>query len=343
MEVSVPQVRDTDRPFKSKLRRFFGENTEVLKRLVAEMYARGLSDRDIEDALYGATGDRLLSKSSVSALSEVLWEEYEAFVERDLSCYDVLYLFADAIYESVRKRFGVKEVILVAWGVCSDGSKVLLHLALGNKEGRGCWVEFFEDMQNLGLTIPLLVTSDGCPGLIGAIEEVFPLSLRARCWYHRMQNLEAKVPPQIWPELKAEIQLIRDSANYEGGKERLEEFVETYGATYPSLVKCLREDVAILNHLRVPICHRKTVRTTNLVERSFVEEQRRTKVIPGFLTEKSALKLIFSVMIRAAKRWNRIPMNKLELSQLETLRRELGIERTVIMEKMDQEFAVRAG
>ena len=68
VEVSIPQVRDADRPFVSKLRRSFAENTEVLSRLAAEMYARGLSDREIEDALYDATGDRLLSKSSVSAV-----------------------------------------------------------------------------------------------------------------------------------------------------------------------------------------------------------------------------------------------------------------------------------
>ena len=32
-------------------------------------------------------------------------------------------------------------------------------------------------------------------------------------------------------------------------------------------------------HLKVPVRHRSNVRTTNLLERSFVEERRRTKVI----------------------------------------------------------------
>jgi putative transposase len=62
------------------------------------MYARGLSTRDIEDALNEAMGDQILSKSSVSKVTEVLWEDYKRFKERDLSSYEVEYLFLDAIY-----------------------------------------------------------------------------------------------------------------------------------------------------------------------------------------------------------------------------------------------------
>ena len=101
----------------------------------------------------------------------------------------------------------------------------------------------------------------------------------------------------------------------------------------------MRDDLAILNHLKVPVRHRKTVRTTNLVERNFEEERRRTKVIPDCLTEKSSLKLIFSVLIQAAGRWNRIPMDGRELGQLEALRRELGIERAVILEKKEHKVS----
>lgn len=49
------------------------------------MYTRGLSTRDIEDLLYEATRDHLLSKSQASKVTEVLWEEYRYFQERDLS------------------------------------------------------------------------------------------------------------------------------------------------------------------------------------------------------------------------------------------------------------------
>lgn len=72
--------------------------------------------------------------------------------------------------------------------------------------------------------------------------------------------------------------------------------------------------------------HRIKVRTTNLVERSFVEERRRTKVIPRLLNEKSAMKLVFATMIRCAQRWMRISISDLERHQLRLLRQELGID-----------------
>jgi putative transposase len=130
----LPQVREIEEPYRSKLRVFFKGNTDCLQKLTAEMYARGLSTRDIEDALIEATGDMLLSKSSVSRVTEILWEEYEQFQQRNLSCFEVEYLFLDAVYESIRKLWGIKEAILAAWGIQRDGSKVLLSFSLGNKE-----------------------------------------------------------------------------------------------------------------------------------------------------------------------------------------------------------------
>jgi len=69
-----------------------------------------LSTRDIEDALEEATGDRPLSQTAVSQITEVLWDEYEAFTERDLSGLAVEYLFLDAIYESLRQQGIVSEL-----------------------------------------------------------------------------------------------------------------------------------------------------------------------------------------------------------------------------------------
>jgi putative transposase len=65
---------------------------------------------------------------------------------------------------------------------------------------------------------------------------------------------------------------------------------------------------------------------TNLCERSFVEERRRTKVIPRFTSEKAAMKLVFATLIRAADRWCRVSITDLERHQLKLLRAELGLD-----------------
>ena len=62
IDVAVPQVRGTGDSFRSTLMGFLDGNSEVLDRLVTEMYARGLSTRDVEDAFRDATGELLISK-----------------------------------------------------------------------------------------------------------------------------------------------------------------------------------------------------------------------------------------------------------------------------------------
>ena len=70
----------------------------------------------------------------MSELTEELWQEYKRFCQRDLSGFDVVYLFVDAVYESLRQLAGMKEAILCCWAITSGGHKVLLHIGLGNKE-----------------------------------------------------------------------------------------------------------------------------------------------------------------------------------------------------------------
>jgi transposase-like protein len=80
IEVRVPQVREGEQPYRSRLMDFLRGNSDVLEYLVVQMYARGLSTRDIEEALRDpVTGQTLLSKSAVSDLTDRLWEEYVAF------------------------------------------------------------------------------------------------------------------------------------------------------------------------------------------------------------------------------------------------------------------------
>jgi transposase-like protein len=306
---------------------FLEGNSDVLERLVMEMYARGMSTRDVEDAFGDVTGELVISRTAVSEVTDGLWEQYETFTSRDLSDISVEYLFVDGIYESLR-RHGAKEAVLVGWGVDGDGRKHLLHLAVGNKESEACWVEFFRHMISRGLRMPTSVTSDGAPGLIRAIEAVFDKSVvRVRCWFHRLANIRSKLADDTAPEVMAEIRAIRDAPTLDAARVQADRVINRYCREFPAAVACLEDDLeALLAVHRIPVRHRVNVRTTNLVERSFVEERRRTKVIPRLLDEKSAMKLMFATLIRTADRWSRIAVSDLERHQLRLLRQELGID-----------------
>jgi transposase-like protein len=175
----------------------------------------------------------------------------------------VAYLFCDAIFESL-PRYGAKEAVLVCWCITTSGHKVLLHLAVGDKESETCWTEFSRDMIARGLRVPTSVTADGAPGLINAIGACFPRSIRIRCWFRRMGNILAKVPEEARAEFAANLRAVRDAATPESGRAAATELIMRFGDQYPAAVACFTEDLdALLAHLQLPARHSIFCRTTD--------------------------------------------------------------------------------
>jgi putative transposase len=193
LHFQVPRVRDSEEPFESEILKRLDSLEDRIKDLATEMYVRGLSTRDIEATFNFERDKPLLSRNQVSEITDSLYAEYESFQQRDLSGYDVVYLFVDGVYEAVR-RYTRNQAILVAWGVCSNGEKVLLHMSAAGEENEAAWALMFNEMLDRGLRQPLLVTSDGHKGLVKAITRSFPRAKRQRCLAHKMRNLISKVP-----------------------------------------------------------------------------------------------------------------------------------------------------
>ncbi len=327
IRIPVPQVRNSGETYRSEILSNVSRISPALEKAAVEAYVRGLSTRDIEEVFVGENGECLLSKDSVSLLTENLWKEYNEFQSRSLSEFDVIYLFVDAVYESLRKRTGMKEAVLCAWGILSDGRKILISLAQGNKESYATWRDFFRDMVNRGLRMPLLIVQDGNPGGIRAAEEIFTKTKRQRCIAHKLRNIANKLPRNEIETILPRFRAVYYAEDREIAEILVKKIVEDLSELYPGAVKCMLDDLdACLSHLDFPSGHRKHIRTTNLLERCFVEEKRRTKIIPGFFTEKSALKLVYGTLIRASEKWQRIKMSSLELALLKNIRKLMGGE-----------------
>jgi putative transposase len=324
--IELPQVRDNEKPFHSRLRGRLGDRTDVLMQLVLEGYTRGLSTRDVEEALETATGSPVLSRSGVSEVTEALWVDYQEFQQRSLAEFEVVCLMLDGIWHTLRARGKQREAVLCAWGILSDGRKVLLHLALGNKESEEDWLAMVRNMVERDLRPPLTITADGAPGLLKVIDQVWPKSLRIRCWVHKMRNIRAKLPADVANEVQAEIYAIRDAGTHEQGRELAAAVIAKYRLSYPSAMACLADDLeASLNHLKLPARLRSLVRSSNGLERAFEEERRRSKTIPHFFSEKPCLKLMYAVLDRVSGHWTRVHYTATELEQLVTLRASLGL------------------
>src|SRR5882672_9934971 len=326
LRVPVPQVRGREAPYRSQLWSNVANTSDVLKRLIVEMYVGGMSQRDIEYGLEKALGQFVLSKSTVSELTDSLTQEYEAFRPRELGGYEVAYLFMDAVYEPLR-RWGSKTGVLCVWAICVDGRKVLLSLSTANRESQESCLEVLRDLLKRGLQTPVTITTDGAIGLTKAVDAIWPKSLRIRCWFHKMQNLQEKVPPQAWPEFKALVMDMRDAPSVAEAERRRQELVKRYQLDFPEACRCLLDDAqASLNHLHVPQRHQQYVRTSNLAERAFEEERRRTKVIPQLWEEGGLVKLVFAVLIRVSERWGKKCFSEFEQQQIRSLRQRLKLD-----------------
>ena len=323
VDFTVPQVTGTPEPFVSKVRQNLPDRSGELERVAIEMYARGLSMRDIEAAFTDESGRCTLSKSAASQVAEKLWQDYQAFAARDVSGADILYLFVDGVAE--RLHIGQRrEPVLAAWGIASTGEKLLLGLYAASKEDTDSARECLRDLKARGMNDPVLVASDGAPGLCRAIEEVFPRSLRQRCLAHKIRNIGNKVPDERWREVKAHALAAYQAISPMAARNAADEFRRMYEKEFPGAVACFEDDFeACIAHLHLPIAQRKTTRTTNLLERLFGEDRRRTKIIPHAFGEKPVLKLMFAALIRASQSWRRVVISEFELKQLSELRLQL--------------------
>jgi transposase-like protein len=324
---AVPQVRGVPVDNLQALRSLFAGRTEELERIAVETFARGCSTRDIEELFRNGDGESLLSRTAVSELSDSLWAEYEAFATRDLSEICPLYLFVDGVAERIRAGTP-REAILAVWAITWSGKKILVHLTPGTKESTDCCRALFEDLKRRGLGDPVMVVTDGAAGFIRTVEECFPKSLRQRCLVHRMRNLMAKLGDDVRDAFKAAAIAAYQAPSPELARSLRDDLVMRYQRSCPTAVACFLDDFdACIAHLRCPPAHRVMIRSTNLLERIFVEERRRLKAAINVLGgEKAVLKLMFASLTRATRRWLGVRITEIERAQLQRLRKELDEE-----------------
>ncbi|HYM56502.1 MAG TPA: IS256 family transposase [Solirubrobacteraceae bacterium] len=324
VELERPRVRDAQAlGFESKLLGKGVARTHALESLVICSFLRGLSVRDVEAALQETFDEPVIGKSTVARVCRDTAERYRQWCARRLEAHDLVYLFLDAIYLKLRPSDEPAEGVLVAWGVTLEGQKVLLGLALGSRESYEAWLAFGRDLIDRGLRAPALVVADGAPGLWKAARECWPQAAEQRCTVHALRQLTAKLPERHHSEVKARWWAIFDAAASPAeAKRELLALAGDYRGAYPSTAAVIERDVdPLVAHLRFPSEHRKRIRSTNLLERTFVEVRRRTKVIGRFPGETSALSLIWAVLELSSRGWRGVVMTPRIVAEIERLRR----------------------
>src|SRR5215218_2211151 len=322
LELERPRVRNaSELGFVSEIVGKGVARTHALEALVVCSFLRGLSVRDIEAALEETFDQPMVSKSTVSRICADTRERYRSWCRRRLDEHDLVYLFVDAVYLKLRPDDTPAEGVLVAWGVTLEGCKVLLGLQLGSRESYEDWLDFGRDLLARGMRSPALLIADGAPGLWKATRELWPVALEQRCTVHALRNITKKLPERLHRELKARYwQILDEAASVADARAGLLALAADYRRAYPSGMAVIERDLdALVCHLRFPADHRKRIRSTNLLERTFVEVRRRTKVIGRFPGETSALCLIWAVLELASRGWRGVVTTPRAVAEIERL------------------------
>ena len=286
--------------------------------------------RDVE-SLCEQAGLGKLSKSTASRMCEELKERFAAFRRRDLYGIQLVALFLDATFIAVRPD-GPNEGVQVAWGFTEDGDRVLLAVSLGMRESFEDWQALGRDLISRGLGAPMLIVAGGAAGLTKAIEQCWPASDRQRCCVHRARNLYAKLPDRERERVKhAYWQALDEAISEHDARQRLQALIDQLDTErFTAAARCLADDLdALVVHLRYPLRHRRRWRSTNLLERSLGEAQRRTKAMGRFPGETSCLTLVWAVLdLLITHQTNGIHFNALDRQRLKRARYH-GTEHTI--------------
>jgi putative transposase len=283
----------------------FQRRAPELAMLIREAFLRGISTRQVGRVVATLTGETV-SAQTVSNLTRDLDQAVKQFHQAALKD-EWAYLFLDGVNLKVRRPAGRQCVqMLVAYGVRLDGTRQLLGFLRTRGESQANWEALLNDLYRRGLKGDklLLVVTDGCPGLAAAIQTVYPRAAHQRCWVHKMRNILEKVRKRDYDAVKADAQAIYLADGRRQAVAAARAFCRRWRSEYPSVVKQLERDLPeLLAFFRFPKHLWRKLRTTNIIERCFVEVRRRTRPMVCFVNVQSVDRIIYSIFQRFNLEW----------------------------------------
>jgi transposase-like protein len=298
---SIPQVREGGF-YPSALEKGL-RSERALTIVLAEMYVQGVSTRKVKEITEQLCGIEI-SAAQVSRATAQLDQALQEWRERPLG--EVVYLYLDAVYEKVRENGQVREAaVLIATGISASGVRSVLGVSVSLSEQEEHWKAFLKSLKDRGLHGVKLVISDAHTGLGAARRAVFGSVPWQRCQFHLQQNAGAYVPRQSMRiELAADIRAIFNAADRKTAEESLQAAITKYATSAPKLSAWMEENLPdSFTVFAFPLEHRKSIRTSNSLERVNKEIRRRTKVIGVFPNEAACLRLVSALLIEISEDW----------------------------------------
>ena len=298
---AIPQVREGGF-YPSALEKGMRSERALLIAL-AEMYVQGVSTRRVKSITEELCGVEI-SAMQVSRAAQQLDDVLQEWRERSLG--EIQYLYADARYEKVREAGQVRDAaVLVATGISPEGERQVLGVSVSLSEHEMHWKAFLKGLRDRGMHGVKLVISDDHVGLGAARRAVLGSVPWQRCQFHLQQNAQSYVPRQsMRKEVAADIRAMFNAPDKKAAEQYLQMTIQKYARSAPRLSAWMEENLAEgFTVFDFPLEHRRSIRTTNSLERINKEIRRRTRVVGVFPNEASCLRLISARLMEISEEW----------------------------------------
>ena len=213
---------------------------------------------------------------------------------------------------SVKGACGLrKRLVLVAYGIDTEGKRELLDFLLADGESEAEWSALLQSLWSRGLKGKCLelVITDGAPGLIAALGFIYPHARHQRCWVHKLRNVSNKVRKRDQQEVMKGARAIYLADTRREAIKAFRAWKREWATRYPKAVACLEKDLEqLLAHMDYPARLRPKLRTTNAIERAFREVRRRTRPMSAFCNDASCERITYALVAHMNAQWSHKPL-----------------------------------
>ena len=307
LELSVPRTRSGC--FRTQVLPRYQRREPLINEALKQVFLLGVSTRQAGRAL-ATLVEESVSASTVSAVAKALDESVGRWHRRQLSD-EYRYLILDAVSVRLRLTGAVqRRMVLCAYGITTEGKRELIDFQIAKAEAEQSWYDFLWNLWSRGLRGECLelIATDGQAGLAAAIARLWPRAAHQRCWAHKLRNLENKLKASQ-QDCLSQAKLIYQSSHRTQAIQRFRLWKKRWQGAAPKAVACLEKDLEeLLAFFNCPAAHWKRLRTTNVIERLFVEVRRRIRTMCAFTTRSSCERILFSVFDRMNTFWSQKPL-----------------------------------
>lgn len=302
-EVEIEVPRDRQGSFEPILVPKHQTRLAGLDEKIIGLYARGLSERDIQAQLQELYGVEL-AVGLISEITDAVLDELKTWQNRPLEgVYPILYL--DCLHLKIRKD-GVVDTraVYLAIAVNFQGTKEVLGMWLADSEGAKFWASVLSELQNRGLEDIFIACVDGLKGFPEAIEAIFPKTQVQLCIVHLLRYSLHFVPWGDRKQVAADLKEIYNAPTLEQAEIALGEFEAKYQAQYPATVKTWKSNwQKVVPMFSYPMDIRKAIYTTNVIESLNFTLRKVVKTKGSFPSEEAAFKLLYLALRNIQKKW----------------------------------------